>query len=339
MRGFPTDQGFDSIGLRRLSLKPGPGDPPQWRWISQRSTAVSMTSAKCLPIGKGTGCSRRSQKPSAPASRRAPRRLPPEQTRQRSGKLSRAEMLFIVVLFHLSPYKNFKVFYLYGIGGQYRACFDELPHYDRFVSLMPRLFVPLTVLLHGLSGEPTGVYFVDSTKLAACHNRRIHRHKVFDGLAARGKTSMGWFYSLKLHFVINHKGQIMALKITPGNTADSTVLDAMTRHLAGKLYADKGYIGRELFHKLWRRGLHLITSIRRNMRNYLIPVADKVMLRKRFLIETGLDTLKSEMGLEHSRHRSVINAMVHVLSCLVAYAFRPGKPSISLNSKHLQAYP
>src|SRR3954470_3869811 len=85
-------------------------------------------------------------------------------------------------------------FYLYGIGGQYRACFAELPHYDRFVSLMPRLFVPLMVLLHGLSGEQTGVYFVDSTKLAVCHNRRIHRHKVFDGLAARGKTSMGWFY-------------------------------------------------------------------------------------------------------------------------------------------------
>ena len=159
----------------------------------------------------------------------AHRLLPSEQARQRSGKLSRAEMLFIVVLFHLSPYKNFKVFYLYGIGGQYRACFDELPHYDRFVSLMPRLFVPLMVLLHGLSGEQTGVYFVDSTKLAVCHNRRIHRHKVFDGLAARGKTSMGWFYGLKLHFVINHKGQIMALKITPGNTADSTV-----QHRAGR---------------------------------------------------------------------------------------------------------
>ena len=162
---------------------------------------------------------------------------------------------------------------------------------------------------------------------------------LFDGLAARGKTSMGWFYGLKLHFVINHKGQIMALKITPGNTADSTVLDEMTRQLAGKLYADKGYIGRELFHKLWRRGLHLITSIRRNMRNYLMPLADKVMLRKRFVIETVLDTLKSEMGLEHSRHRSVINAMVHVLSCLVSYAFRPGKPSISLTAQEITAYP
>src|SRR5689334_19720068 len=91
----------------------------------------------------------------------AHRLLPSEQTRQRTGKLSRAEMLFIVVLFHLSPYKNFKVFYLYGIGGQYRACFDALPHYDRFVSLMPRLFVPLTRLLHGLSDEQTGLCFVN----------------------------------------------------------------------------------------------------------------------------------------------------------------------------------
>jgi hypothetical protein len=149
---------------------------------------------------------------------------------------------------------------------------------------------------------------------------------------------MGWFYGLKLHLVINHKSQVVALRITPGNTADSTVLDQMTRRLAGKLYADKGYIGHALFKTLWRRGLHLITSIRRNMRNHLMPLADKLMLRKRFVIETVLDTLKSEMGLEHSRHRSVINAMVLVLSCLAAYAFRPGKPSIPLSSKQIEAY-
>jgi hypothetical protein len=267
------------------------------------------------------------------------RLIPSPTTRQRSGKLSRPEMLFIVVLFHLSPYKNFKTFYLYGIGHQHRACFGDLPHYDRFVSLMPRLFVPLVVLLHSLSGEQTGVYFADSSKLAVCHNRRIDRHRVFDGLAARGKTSMGWFFGLKLHFVINHKGQIMALKITPGNTADSSVLDEIAKYLSGKLYADKGYISRALFNRLWQRGLHLITGIRRNMRNYLMPLADKLMLRKRFVIETVLDILKCDMGLEHSRHRSVINAMVHILSCLVAYAFRPGKPSISQASQQIEAYP
>ena len=268
----------------------------------------------------------------------AHRLIPSEQTRQRPGKLSRSERLFIMVLFHLSPFKHCKAFYHDGIGQQHRACFADLPHDDRFVSLMPRLFVPLMVLLHSLSGEHTGLYFADSTKLAVCHNRRIHRHQVFDGLAARGKTSMGWFYGLKLPCVINHKGQIVALNITPGNTADSTMLDAMTRHLAGKLYADKGYIGHQLFTQLWQRGLHLITSIRRNMRNYLMPLADKLMLRKRFVIETVLDPLKCDMGLEHSRHRSVINATVHILSCLVAYAFRPGKPSISQIAQQIEAY-
>jgi hypothetical protein len=265
--------------------------------------------------------------------------IPSPTRRQRSGKLSSGEMLFIMVLFHLSPYKNFKTFYLYGIGCQHRACFRALPHYDRFVSLMPRLFAPLMVLLHSLSGEETGIYFADSSKLAVCHNRRIDRHRVFDGLAACGKTSMGWFFGLKLHFVINHKGQIMALKITSGNVADSTVLDEITRHLKGKLYADKGYISHEMFHTLWQRGLHLITGIRRNMRNHLMLLDDKILLRKRFVIETVLDILKCEMGLEHSRHRSPVNAMVHVLSCLVAYAYRPGKPSISRNGKMLEVNP
>ena len=207
--------------------------------------------------------------------------IPSPTRRQRSGKLSRAEMLFIMVLFHLSPYKNFKTFSLYGIGCQHCACFRDLPHYDRFVSLMPRRFVPLMVLRHSLSGEESGVYFADSSKLTVCHNCRIGRHRVFDGLPARGKTSTGWFFGLKLHFVINHKGQIMALKITPGNT----VLDEISQHLRGKLYADKGYISREVFTKLWQRGLHLITGIRRNMRNHLMVLGDKIMLRKRFVIE------------------------------------------------------
>jgi hypothetical protein len=269
----------------------------------------------------------------------AHRLLPSAHTRPRTGQLSRSAMLLIMVRFHLSACKHVKAFDHYGVGQQHRACFGALPHDDRFVSLMPRLFAPLMGLRHSRSGEPSGISVAASTQRAVCHNRRIHRHRVFDGLAARGKTSMGWFYGLKLPCVINHQGQIMALKITPGNTADSTVLDAITRHLAGKLYADKGSIGHALFPHRWQPGLHLITSIRRTMRHDLMPLADKIMLRKRCVIETVLDTLKSEMGLEHSRHRSVINAMVHILSCLVAYAFRPGKPSIALTGQRIRADP
>jgi hypothetical protein len=85
------------------------------------------------------------------------RLIPSPTTRQRAGKQSCSKMPFIVVLFHLSPHKHFNAFYRYGIGHRRCACFGDLPHYDRFVSLMLRLFVPLMVLLHSVSGEPSGV--------------------------------------------------------------------------------------------------------------------------------------------------------------------------------------
>jgi hypothetical protein len=250
--------------------------------------------------------------------------------RRREGKLALSEMLFIMVLFPASPFKDFKSFYRHGVCGLYRGCFRETPVYERFVALMPRLLVPMAVLLYSLRGEETGIYFADSTSLAVCHNRRINRNRVFKGMAARGKTSMGWFYGLKLHLIINHKGEIMAVKITSGNKSDSAALGGLAGLLQGKLYADKGYIGKALFRKLWRKGLQLITGIRRNMKNYLMPWLDKIMLRRRFIIETVFDNLKSSMGLEHTRHRSPVNAIVHILACLIAYCFKPNKPAVNM---------
>jgi hypothetical protein len=263
------------------------------------------------------------------------RTLASEGRRCRAGKLTLGEMLFIMVLFHLSPFKTFKAFWQYGIEQRYRSCFAELPSYGRFVSLMPRLMLPLCVLMHSLKGEETGLYVVDSTKISVCHNARIGRNKVFARLAARGKTTTGWFYGLKLHLVMNHKGEIIAIKITPGNTDDRAPLGALAAGLTGKLLADKGYINQELFAKLWSQGLHLITGIRKNMRNYLMPIIDKLLLRKRFIIETLFDKLKSEMGLEHTRHRSPINAFVHILSCLAAYTLGKRKIAVKLYHKKI----
>lgn len=191
--------------------------------------------------------------------------------------------------------------------------------------------MPLTILLHSLSGEETGIYFADSTPLKVCYNRRIYNHKVFDGIATRGKSTMGSFFGFKLHVVINHKGEIMACKITPGNIDDRAVLEQLTKSFKGKLYADKGYISKKLFKTLWNKGLQIITGIRKNMKHYLMPWIDKIMLRKRFIVETVFDTLKSSMGLEHSRHRSPVNAMVHIISCLVAYAYKGNKPKIKIS--------
>lgn len=258
------------------------------------------------------------------------RRLLPrkEGGRFREGYLSLSEMLLIEVLFHLSPYKDFKHYYRYGILTEHRNKFNKLPCYERFVKLKQHLFIPLAILLHSISGERTGLYFADSTSLKVCHNKRISGHKVFEGLAQRGKTTMGWFYGLKLHMVINHKGQIMAVKITPGNIDERAALLSLAKHLKGSCYADKGYIGKELFAKLWKKGIHLVTGIRSNMKNYLMPLIDKIILRKRFLIETVFGILKTDMNIEHTRHRSPMNALVNLMGALVAYTYKTNKPAM-----------
>jgi hypothetical protein len=187
--------------------------------------------------------------------------------RSRVGKLSISEMLCIEVMFHLSGFRDFKTFYEYGICGKYKQYFKELPCYARFVQLKGKLLLPLSILLQSLKGEKTGTYIVDSTSLKVCHNRRINSNKVFKNIATRGKTSMGWFYGLKLHVSINHKGEIMAVRFTAGNVNDRNMLDDITRELKGKVFGDKGYISRELFSKLWQRGLQLITGVRRNTKS------------------------------------------------------------------------
>jgi hypothetical protein len=256
--------------------------------------------------------------------------LPKVGKRDRSGKLSLSEMLCIEIMFHLSGFRDFKTFYEYGINHKYKDHFQELPCYARFVQIKKKLFMPLSILLQSLSGRKTGTYIVDSTSLKVCHNRRIRSHKVFESLAARGKTTMGWFYGFKLHVVINNYGEIVAIKFTAGNVNDRTVLDELTNGLRGKIFGDKGYISKELFAELWRRGLQLITGIRKNMKNYLMPLLDKIMLKGRFIVESVFHILKNHMNLEHTRHRSPTNFFVNALACLVAYAFRINKPAFKL---------
>jgi hypothetical protein len=164
-----------------------------------------------------------------------------------------------------------------------------------------------------------------------CDNHRIHNHKVFAGVAQRGKGSMGWFYGFKLHLVVNDCGELLACQITPGNVDDREPVPTLCRRLFGKLIADRGYISQTLFEQLLDSfGVQLITKLRKNMKNRLLPLIDKLLLRKRAIIESIVDQFKNISQIEHTRHRSPANCFINIIAGLIAYCHQPKKPSLNL---------
>jgi len=253
-----------------------------------------------------------------------------QRQRTRQTVLALSEIMTIIVYFHSSHYRDFKHYYTEYVATHLRPYFPTLVSYSRFVELIPRAVVPLCGYLHTRKGRCTGITFVDSTSLAVCHNRRISRHKVFAGYATRGKSSMGWFFGFKLHLMVNDEGELVAFRVTTGEVNDQVPVGRMARGLWGQLFGDRGYISRGLHKMLWAQGLALITLIRRNMKPRLMRLWDRLLLRKRFLIETINDQLKNVSQIEHSRHRSLTGFMVNLVAGLLAYTYQPKKPSLGL---------
>ena len=245
-------------------------------------------------------------------------------------ELSISEMMTIVVLFHQSDFRTFKHFYGY-ICSHFKAYFPKLISYERFVQTMKGLFIPLFAYLLHLKGTVTGIAFIDSTSIKVCHNKRIRRNKVFKHLAKRGKTTAGWFYGFKLHLIINDKGEILAFQLTSGNVSDVSMVETLSKGIIGKLFGDKGYISSELAKKLFERGLQLFTTIKSNMKQKLMYLRDKLLLRKRSIIETVNDQLKNISQIEHTRHRSSQNFLINLLSGIAAYSLQAKKPSLKLD--------
>ena len=195
---------------------------------------------------------------------------------------------------------------------------------------MPQTLTALWAYLRLRFRRCSGISFIDSTAIKVCGNRRISNHRVFQGIAGRSRTSVGWFYGFKLHIIINDIGELLAAELTPGNTDDRTPVRHLTEGVFGKLFADKGYICQELFDDLFATGLQLVAPIRKNMENKLMPLLDKLLLKKRMLIESVIDQLKNICQLEHTRHRSVANFYVNIASALIAYTYQEKKPSLKL---------
>ena len=253
--------------------------------------------------------------------------------RNRPGRMSDSEIMTILVLFHTSHFRDLKTFYLGYICQHMRKEFPQVISYNRFVERQAKVGLHLLLFFHTCAlGKCTGISIIDSTPLVSCHIKRMHMHKTMSGWAQKGKCTMGWFYGFKLHLVINDKGEIIQWQLTPGNCDDREPLKnrKFTERLFGKLFADRGYISQDLFETLFVDDIHLVTKIRKNMKNSLMNIYDKIMLRKRAVIETVNDELKNVCHIEHTRHRSIDNFASNLFAGLIAYNLLPKKPEMNI---------
>jgi len=259
-----------------------------------------------------------------------------KKTRNRKFKMSISEILTITVLFHLSGFRTFKHFYLFYVQKHLTKEFPKTVSYNRFTELMQSNMLALSLYMKTCCfGKCTGISFIDSTPIRVCNKKRISRNKVFEDMATIGKSTMGWFYGFKLHIIVNDKGELLEFVITQANVDDRTPLkqENFLVKIFGKLYADKGYISKELTAILFNQGLHLVTGIKNNMKNVLMTMRDKILLRKRSIIETINDQLKNIAQAEHSRHRSFGNFITNLVASLIAYSFQEKKPSIKFETQ------
>ncbi|MEM9155439.1 MAG: IS982 family transposase [Cyanobacteria bacterium P01_F01_bin.33] len=259
--------------------------------------------------------------------------------RQRPPRLNLSEVMTVVIHFHASNYRTFKHYYIEHVAIYLRSAFPHLVSYNRFVELMSGAMLPLLVYLSRRKGEVTGINYIDSTPIAVCHPRRANRHQVFETLAQWGKNSFGWYFGFKLHLVINERGALLGFQLTPANPDARKPVPELVKGLSGKVFGDKGYISQALFEKLFSQGLQLVTPLKKNMHNRLLPIMDKLLLRKRSLIETVNDQLKNISQIAHSRHRSPINFLVNLIAGLIAYTYQEKKPSLNLDPTLLAQLP
>ena len=249
--------------------------------------------------------------------------------RMRKASLTDSEIMTILLVFHFGSFRNFKHYYMFYVKKTIASCFPTAVSYNRFVELESRVFFQLMFFLNLKGfGRCTGITFVDSTMIPVCHNMRRYANKVFKGIATDGKGTMGWCHGFKLHLACNDRGEILSFLITGAHVSDKNpdVLKILSKRLYGKLFADKGYISQKLFDSLFEDGIYLVTGLRSNMKNKLMPFYDRMMLRKRHIIETINDMLKNEAQIVHSRHRSLNNFIMNLISALGAYCFFDNKP-------------
>ena len=254
--------------------------------------------------------------------------------RKRYCRMSCSEIMSILVLFHLSHYRTFKDYYHDCVLRYLKPYFPDLVSYNRFLELKSSVIPLLATFMNHKTGDKTGMYYIDSTTLKVCRNQRIYRHKTFKDIAARGKSSMGWFFGFKLHLVINHKGELMSFCLSPGNVDDRKPMENLLKNLQGTACGDKGYISKARSASLLEKGLSFVTKTTKRMKKITRTVFEKFLLSQRSVVETVIEQLKSICFIEHSRHRKPDIFLANTLSALIAYTFKSRKPSIKQGFLH-----
>ena len=195
---------------------------------------------------------------------------------------------------------------------------------------MPRVFFKMMLFMKLYAfGKCTGITFVDNMMIPVCYNVKRYFNKVFARLAGSDKGTMGWCHGFKLHLLCNDSGEVITFCLTGANVddRDRRVWSVFAKVLLyRKVFADRGYIKQELFESLFCQGIQLVHGLKAKMKNKLMPMWKKIMLRKRYIIECINELLKNKASIVHSRHRSIHNFIMNLCSALTAYCFYENKP-------------
>jgi len=249
----------------------------------------------------------------------------------RIPQMAASEIMTICIFYHLSGFKCFEYYYRQIILIHLKDYFPKAVSYERFVSLQSRYYSLLYLYLNSCRyGKHTGIYYADSKKLPVCDNRRIHQHKTFYSIANRGKSSTGWFFGFKVFLIINQHGQLINMRISKASKADNNYewMQQLFKNIKGYCFTDKGFISAKFFEQALLNGLKIITGIRTKMKNKLIDMTEKLLHKKRGIIESVNDILMTVCDIDHTRHRSPYNFMVNLISGTIAYTFLDKLPSI-----------
>lgn len=245
----------------------------------------------------------------------------------RNHNLEVAEGITISLYRYLLPHITFKHFYAFMVN-YHKAEFPDMPHYSNMLLFQKQLLPFLVRLLGVLMGmnraafknKKVRIMFIDGSDLPVCTNKRIFNHKVAKGVAKRGKTSKGWFFGFKLHVLSDAGGNLLGVKITPGNVDERTQVKALVDDITDAIMVgDAGYIKKVLQEELYKsNNVWFLTGVKKIMKK-LMTAKNHKLLKARQLVETVIGSLKHRGGMPNSLPRSIPGYQVHFVMTLLAF--------------------